>query len=107
MADEIARARNGLVPRRRQHRGIRSGTPVQRRNPGPPWVIVVTTNYRLGIFGFFSHPELTKESPHHASGNYGLADQIQVFRWAQQNIARFGGNPANVTMFGELAAPPT
>jgi para-nitrobenzyl esterase len=66
-------------------------------------VVVVTANYRLGIFGFFSHPELTRESPRHASGNYGLADQIQALRWVQQNIARFGGNPANVTMFGESA----
>jgi len=66
-------------------------------------VVLVTSNYRLGIFGFFSHPELTKESPHHASGNYGLADQIQALRWVKQNIARFGGNPANVTIFGESA----
>jgi para-nitrobenzyl esterase len=66
-------------------------------------VVVVTANYRLGIFGFFSHPELTKESPHRASGNYGLTDQIQALRWVQQNIARFGGNPAKVTMFGESA----
>ena len=49
-------------------------------------VVLVTTNYRLGIFGFFAHPELTKESAHHASGNYGLMDQIQALRWVQQNI---------------------
>ncbi len=66
-------------------------------------VVLVTTNYRLGIFGFFAHPELTKESPHHSSGNYGLLDQIQALRWVQENIARFGGNPANVTIFGESA----
>ena len=66
-------------------------------------VVLVTTNYRLGVFGFFSHPELTKESPHHASGNYGLMDQIQALRWVQENIAKFGGNPANVTIFGESA----
>ena len=66
-------------------------------------VVLVTTNYRLGIFGFFAHPELTKESAHHASGNYGLMDQIQALRWVQQNIAKFGGNPANVTIFGESA----
>jgi para-nitrobenzyl esterase len=66
-------------------------------------VVLVSANYRLGVFGFFSHPELTKESPHHASGNYGLMDQIQALRWVQANIARFGGNPANVTIFGESA----
>ncbi len=66
-------------------------------------VVVVTTNYRLGLFGFFSHPELTQESPHHSSGNYGLLDQIQALRWVQENIASFGGDPANVTIFGESA----
>ncbi len=66
-------------------------------------VVVVNINYRLGIFGFFAHPGLTKESPHHASGNYGLLDQIQALRWVQENIAKFGGNPANVTIFGESA----
>ena len=66
-------------------------------------VVLVTVNYRLGIFGFFAHPGLTKESPRHAAGNYGLADQIQALRWVQENIAKFGGNPANVTIFGESA----
>jgi para-nitrobenzyl esterase len=66
-------------------------------------VILVTANYRLGLFGFFAHPELTKESPHHASGNYGLLDQIMALRWVQENIAKFGGDPANVTIFGESA----
>ena len=66
-------------------------------------VVVVNVNYRLGIFGFFAHPGLTKESPHHAAGNYGLADQIMALRWVQENIAKFGGNPANVTIFGESA----
>ncbi len=66
-------------------------------------VVLVTVNYRLGIFGFFPHPELTKESAHRSSGNYGLLDQIQALRWVQQNIARFGGDPANVTIFGESA----
>lgn len=60
-------------------------------------------NYRLGIFGFFSHPELTKESPHQASGNYGLLDQNAALKWVQQNIAAFGGDPKNVTIFGESA----
>ncbi len=53
-------------------------------------VVLVTTNYRLGIFGFFAHPELTRESAHQASGNYGLMDQIQALRWVRQNIARTG-----------------
>jgi para-nitrobenzyl esterase len=50
--------------------------------------VVVNVNYRLGVFGFFAHPGLTKESPHHASGNYGLADQIMALRWVQDNIAK-------------------
>jgi para-nitrobenzyl esterase len=66
-------------------------------------VIVVTLNYRLGVLGFFAHPELTAESPHRSSGNYGLLDQIAALRWVQQNIAQFGGDPANVTLFGESA----
>lgn len=66
-------------------------------------VIVVTINYRLGILGFFAHPELTAESAHHSSGNYGLLDQIAALRWVQQNIAQFGGDPGNVTLFGESA----
>jgi para-nitrobenzyl esterase len=66
-------------------------------------VIVVTVNYRLGVLGFFSHPELTKESPHHSSGNYGLLDQLAAFEWVQQNIVQFGGDAGNVTVFGESA----
>ncbi|HEY6987304.1 MAG TPA: carboxylesterase family protein [Bryobacteraceae bacterium] len=66
-------------------------------------VVVVSMNYRLGIFGFFSHPELTKESGHHASGNYGLLDQVAALRWVHDNIAAFGGDPNNVTIFGESA----
>jgi para-nitrobenzyl esterase len=66
-------------------------------------VIVVTLNYRLGAMGFFAHPELTAESPHHRSGNYGLLDQIAALEWVRQNIAQFGGDPANVTLFGESA----
>ncbi len=66
-------------------------------------VVLVTVNYRLGVIGFFSHPELTAKSPHHSSGNYGLLDQIAALRWVQSNIAQFGGDPRNVTLFGESA----
>ncbi len=66
-------------------------------------VVVVNVNYRLGVFGFFAYPGLTKESPHRAAGNYGLADQIMALHWVRDNITRFGGNPANVTIFGESA----
>ena len=59
-------------------------------------------NYRLGVFGFLAHPELTAESGH-GSGNYGLMDQIAALRWVQRNIAAFGGDPGNVTIFGESA----
>src|SRR5208283_2810979 len=60
-------------------------------------------NYRTNIFGFFSHPELTKESPHHASGNYGLLDQVAALEWVRRNIAAFGGDPKQVTIAGESA----
>jgi para-nitrobenzyl esterase len=66
-------------------------------------VVLVTFNYRLGPFGFFSHPELTKESGHHASGNYAVMDALAALTWVQKNIAAFGGDPANVTIFGESA----
>jgi para-nitrobenzyl esterase len=66
-------------------------------------VVYVSFNYRLGSLGFLAHPELTKESPHGASGNYALADTLAVLQWVKQNIAAFGGNPANVTIFGESA----
>ncbi len=57
-------------------------------------LVVVTVNYRLGIFGLLAHPELTTESPHHASGNYGLLDQLAALAWVQRNIGAFGGDPA-------------
>jgi para-nitrobenzyl esterase len=66
-------------------------------------VVVVTFNYRLGRLGFFAHPALTAESPDGPLGNYGLLDQIAALRWVQDNIRSFGGDPANVTMFGESA----
>ena len=66
-------------------------------------IVTVTVNYRLGVFGFLAHPALTLESPHHASGNYGLLDQQAALRWVQQNIAAFGGDPQRVTIGGESA----
>ncbi len=66
-------------------------------------VVLVTFNYRLGAFGFFSHPELTKESGHNASGNQALMDTIAALHWVQSNIAAFGGDPDNVTIFGQSA----
>ncbi|MFO7302237.1 MAG: carboxylesterase family protein [Acidobacteriota bacterium] len=66
-------------------------------------LVVVTINYRLGVFGFFAHPELTAESPHGASGNYGLLDQIAAVRWVRENIAAFGGDPDRITIAGQSA----
>jgi len=65
--------------------------------------VVVTLNYRLGPFGFLAHPAFATESPYHATGNYGLLDQIAALRWVQRNISRFGGDPSRVTIFGESA----
>ncbi len=87
--------------------GFQAGSTSEPRQDGEKLahkgVVVVSMNYRLGIFGFFSHPELTKESPHHASGNYGLLDQAAALDWAQKNISAFGGDPGKVTIFGESA----
>ncbi len=66
-------------------------------------IVVVTSNHRLGAFGFLAHPELTAESPHKASGNYGLLDQIAALAWVKRNIASFGGDPDCVTIAGESA----
>jgi para-nitrobenzyl esterase len=66
-------------------------------------VMIVSFNYRLGVFGFLALPELTKESEHNASGNYGLLDQVAALQWVKDNIAVFGGDPDNVTIFGESA----
>jgi para-nitrobenzyl esterase len=65
--------------------------------------VVVTLNYRLGVFGFFAHPDLTAASPQRASGNYGLLDQLAALRWVRADIAAFGGDPHNVTVFGQSA----
>ena len=66
-------------------------------------VVLVSANYRVGAFGFFAYPGLTRESPHHSSGNYGLLDQIAALQWVQRNIAAFGGDPHQVTIFGQSA----
>src|SRR5207237_8119276 len=66
-------------------------------------VVVVSMNYRMGIFGFFELPELIKDSGKNAAGNYGLLDQVAALEWVKKNIAAFGGDPGNVTIFGESA----
>ncbi|MCC9167284.1 carboxylesterase/lipase family protein [Pontibacter harenae] len=66
-------------------------------------IVTLTVNYRLGVYGFFAHPELTEESPNNASGNYGLMDQAAALQWVKQNIAAFGGDPEKVTIAGESA----
>jgi para-nitrobenzyl esterase len=73
-----------------------AGDPLARRG-----VIVVTANYRLGVFGFLALPALTAESIHHRSGDYGLLDQLAALEWVRKNIAAFGGDPGNVTVFGQ------
>ena len=66
-------------------------------------IVFISVNYRLGVFGWLAHPGLSAESPRHASGNYGLLDQIAALRWVRANAASFGGNPRNVTVMGESA----
>ena len=66
-------------------------------------IVLVSINYRLGVFGYLAHPDLSKESRQGISGNYGLLDQIAALRWVRRNIASFGGDPRNVTIFGESA----
>ena len=87
--------------------GFQAGSTSEPRQDGErlarKGVVVVSLNYRLGVFGFFAHPALTKESPHRASGNYGLMDQVAALRWVRDNVAAFGGDPGNVTIFGESA----
>ena len=77
---------------------VRDGTPLASKG-----VVVVSLNYRLGPLGYLAHPELTAESPHHSSGNYGVLDQIAALQWVRKNIAAFGGDPAKVTIGGESA----
>lgn len=87
--------------------GFVAGTTSEGRQDGTylaqHGVVVVSMNYRLGIFGFFVHPELAKESGRDAAGNYGLLDQLAALHWVHDNIAAFGGDPENVTIFGESA----
>jgi para-nitrobenzyl esterase len=87
--------------------GFQAGAGPEPRHEGEPLarkgVVLVTFNYRLGVFGFLSHPELTKESGRNASGNYGMLDQVAALGWVRDNIAAFGGDPRNVTIFGESA----
>jgi para-nitrobenzyl esterase len=78
-------------------------TPYDGANLASKEVVVVTINYRLNIFGFLAHPQLSAESPQASSGNYGLLDQIAALEWVQRNIAAFGGDPQRVTIFGESA----
>ena len=66
-------------------------------------VVVVTLNYRIGALGFLALPELAQEDPHGSTGNYGIMDQVQALQWVHDNIAGFGGDPANVTIFGQSA----
>lgn len=87
--------------------GFQAGAGAEPRHDGLAFarkgVVLVTFNYRLGVFGFFSHPELTRESGRNASGNYGLLDQVAALQWVRDNIAAFGGDPKNVTLVGESA----
>lgn len=87
--------------------GYREGWGSEPEFDGQEWgnkdVVLVSINYRLGVFGFLTHPELSQESPHNVSGNYGILDQIESLKWIKNNIAQFGGDPENVTIFGQSA----
>jgi para-nitrobenzyl esterase len=87
--------------------GLTSGGSSEPRQDGQflaaRGVVVVSMNYRLGMLGYFTHPALTAESPHHSSGNYGMLDMVAALTWVHQNARSFGGDPANITIFGESA----
>ena len=87
--------------------GYREGWGTEPEFDGQEWgnkdVVLVSINYRLGVFGFLCHPELSKENPKGVSGNYGILDQIESLKWIKKNIAQFGGDPNNVTIFGQSA----
>ena len=87
--------------------GLNNGTGAQVTYRGEALAtrgaVVVTTNYRLGPFGFLAHPLLSAEDEHDSSGNYGVLDQIRALEWVRDNIAAFGGDPTRVTIFGESA----
>ncbi|HXY26001.1 MAG TPA: carboxylesterase family protein [Candidatus Acidoferrum sp.] len=87
--------------------GFQAGSSSEPRYDGENFakkgIVVVSVNYRLGVFGFLAHPELTKESGVNASGNYGLMDQIAGLQWVRRNIVAFGGDPEKVTIAGESA----
>ena len=87
--------------------GYREGWGSEPEFDGQEWankdVVLVSINYRLGVFGFMTHPLLAEENPNHVSGNYGILDQIESLKWIKKNIAQFGGDPDNVTIFGQSA----
>ena len=96
-------AGDGVDPRRRlrvRQRLLAGLSGVQFARQG---VILVTFNYRLGRLGFFAFPALSREHPEELKGNYAYMDQIAALKWVQRNIAAFGGDPNNVTIFGESA----
>lgn len=85
------------------YRGASSENTYKGDNLAKKGVVVVSINYRLGALGYLAHPQLSKESEKGVSGNYGLLDQMEALKWVQKNIASFGGDPDNVTIFGESA----
>jgi para-nitrobenzyl esterase len=87
--------------------GLNNGATAEPRHDGRGWakkgVVAVTVGYRLGALGYLAHPQLTAESPHRSSGNYGTLDQVAALQWVQRNIGAFGGDPRNVTLVGVSA----
>lgn len=87
--------------------GLMAGSGSEPRYAGMTFarngVIAITANYREGIFGFFTHPELSKETEYNGSGNYGFLDQVAAIQWVKDNIAAFGGDPDHITIMGESA----